>query len=159
MTRQGRTVGGPFRLVGVPEPARQRGGTAAPEPLEVARIVLPGRRHSVAVGRHWIVDTAATNGVTGMANQIVELLSSELLANAVLHGPEGGSVFVQVALGDGHVRITVADTGTGAPVVLQRDPGASSGRGMAIVDALAARWGSHADDTGTTVWFEVALDT
>ena len=126
----------------------------------VAGIVLPGRRHSVAVGRHWVVDTAARHGVVGMANQIVELLSSELLANAVIHGPEGGAVGVRVAVRPDRVRVTVSDTGSGneAPVVLSRDPGALTGRGMAIVDALASRWGADGDGAGTSVWFEVDLD-
>lgn len=126
----------------------------------VAGIVLPGRRHSVAVGRHWVVDTAANHGVTGMANQIVELLSSELLANAVIHGPEGGAVGVRVSVRPDRVRVTVSDTGSehDAPVVLHRDPGALTGRGMAIVDALASRWGADGDGAGTSVWFEVDLD-
>ena len=126
----------------------------------VAGIILPGRRHSVAVGRHWVVDTAANHGVTGMANQVVELLSSELLANAVLHGPEGGAVAVHVAVKTDRVRVTVSDNGAGrgGPVVLHRDPDALTGRGMAIVDALASRWGADGDGTGTAVWFEVDLD-
>lgn len=154
MNREARHAGR-LRIVGAADTA---------ESLEshegVAGIVLPGRRHSVAVGRHWVVDTAANHGVTGMANQIVELLSSELLANAVIHGPEGGAVGVRVSVRPDRVRVTVSDTGSehDAPVVLHRDPGALTGRGMAIVDALASRWGADGDGAGTSVWFEVDLD-
>ncbi len=146
---------GHLRIVGAAETAE----TADPHD-GVAGIVLPGRRHSVAVGRHWVVDTAANHGVTGMANQIVELLSSELLANAVIHGPEGGAVGVRLSVRPDRVRVTVSDTGSDheSPVVLHRDPGALTGRGMAIVDALASRWGSDGDRAGTSVWFEVDLD-
>jgi hypothetical protein len=32
---------------------------------------------------------------------------------------------------------------------------ATSGRGLSIVDALAAAWGSVVDDAGTRVWFDI----
>ncbi len=125
----------------------------------VESIVLPGQRQSVGMGRHWVVRTAAASGVVGMANQVVELLSSELLANAVLHGGEGGAVGVQVRVTEVSVRVSVSDGGSLAPVVLHREPSAPSGRGMAIVEAMSSRWGveDHTEG-GKTVWFELDLD-
>lgn len=125
----------------------------------VESIVLPGQRQSVGMGRHWVVRTAAEGGVVGMANQVVELLSSELLANAVLHGGEGGAIGVQVRHTATTVRVSVSDGGSLAPVVLHREPSAPSGRGMAIVEAMSTRWGvdDHAEG-GKTVWFELDLD-
>ncbi|WP_255491741.1 MULTISPECIES: ATP-binding protein [unclassified Actinotalea] len=122
-------------------------------------IVLPGQRQSVGMGRHWVVRTAAAGGVVGMANQVVELLSSELLANAVLHGLEGGAVGVQVRITPALVRVSVSDGGGLSPVVLHREPSAPDGRGMAIVEAMSSRWGvdAHAEG-GKTVWFELDLD-
>jgi hypothetical protein len=39
-----------------------------------------------------------------------------------------------------------------------RDPSATSGRGLAIVDALSTTWGVKTDrGVGKTVWFEVLL--
>ncbi|HEY3438114.1 MAG TPA: ATP-binding protein [Actinotalea sp.] len=122
-------------------------------------VVLPGQRQSVGIGRHWVVRAAAEGGVTGMANQVVELLSSELLANAVLHGPAGSAIGIQVRHSDDAVRVSVSDSGATSPVVLHREPSAPSGRGMAIVEAMSSRWGveEHADG-GKTVWFELDLD-
>lgn len=37
------------------------------------------------------------------------------------------------------------------------DPLRVFGRGLVLVDALAARWGSEADATGTTSWFVLEL--
>lgn len=122
-------------------------------------LVLPGQRQSVAVGRHWVVRTASDCGVTGMANQVVELLSSELLANAVLHGSDGAAIGVQVRHTESALRVSVSDNGDSAPVVLHNEPSAPNGRGMAIIEAMCSRWGvdDHTDG-GKTVWFELDLD-
>ncbi|WP_024285779.1 ATP-binding protein [Cellulomonas sp. KRMCY2] len=124
----------------------------------LASIVLPGQRQSVAVGRHWVVAEAVERGVTGMANQVVELLSSELLANAVLHGTTGTAIGVQIRHDDVVVRVSVSDGGTTEPVVLHNEPTAPNGRGMAIVEAMSTRWGVQAHSGGgKTVWFELDL--
>ncbi|HMO11674.1 MAG TPA: hypothetical protein PKB06_09285, partial [Actinotalea sp.] len=83
-----------------------------------ASLVLPGHRQSVAVGRHWVVRTTAERGVDGMANQVLELLSSELLSNAVLHGADGSAIGVAVRHTRTSVRISVSDGGDHNPVVL-----------------------------------------
>ncbi|MCU1432355.1 MAG: ATP-binding region ATPase domain protein [Actinotalea sp.] len=134
-------------------------GATQDDSAVIDSIVLPGQRQSVAAGRHWVVRAAATGGVTGMANQVVELLASELLANAVLHGPDGSAIGIQVRTTDEAVRVSVSDGGGEAPVVLHREPSAPSGRGMAIVEAMSTRWGveEHADGS-KTVWFELDLD-
>lgn len=141
---------------GAPASTRRAG---TPPHLVAESIVLPGQRQSVGLGRHWVVGTAAEHGVTGMANQVVELLTSEILANAVLHGGEGASIGVEVAHGAGVVRISVTDAGPRGPVVLRREPAAPSGRGMAIVEAMSSRWGVDEDpEGGKTVWFELDLE-
>lgn len=126
--------------------------------LDESAISLPGRRRSVAAGRHWVVREAAERGVTGMANQVVELLTSELLANAVLHGPQDGIVGVRLQTSDTMLRVTVTDRNPTPPVVLHPDPIEPSGRGMAIVEALSNRWGVDLGSGGKAVWFELELD-
>ena len=140
------------------DPGSGQAGEARHEAV-LASIVLPGQRQSVAIGRHWVVRTAVEGGVTGMANQVVELLASELLANAVLHGPASTAIGIQVRHTDSSVRVSVSDGGDTSPVVLHREPSAPNGRGMAIVEAMSSRWGveEHADG-GKTVWFELDLD-
>lgn len=133
-------------------------GTAA-ESTGGEAIVLPGQRQSVAVGRHWIVSTAVEQGITGMANQVLELLSSELLANAVLHGPATSDIGLRMERGEDVVRVSVSDAGTRSPVVLHNEPTAPNGRGMAIVEAMSSRWGvDEHEDGGKTVWYELDLE-
>lgn len=125
----------------------------------VADLVLAPERQSVAVGRHWVVRTVAANGVTGMANQVVELLTSELLSNAVLHGAAGLPIHLGVCGTDTVVRVSVSDSVPERPVVLHPAPVAPSGRGMAIVEAMSNRWGVDArEEGGKVVWFEIDLD-
>jgi serine/threonine-protein kinase RsbW len=133
-------------------------GVRADGPVGDSALSLPGHRRSVAAGRHWVVREAAEQGVTGMANQIVELLTSELLANAVLHGPAGGNVGLRLQCSDTVVRVTVSDREVTVPVVLRPDPIAPNGRGMAIVEAMSNRWGVEVEDGGKSVWFELDLD-
>lgn len=133
-------------------------GTQPDSSLDESAISLPGRRRSVAAGRHWVVREAAERGVTGIANQVVELLTSELLANAVLHGPPDGIVGVRLQTSDTVLRVTVTDRDTTVPVVLHPDPIEPSGRGMAIVEAMSNRWGVDLGSGGKAVWFEVDLD-
>ena len=131
---------------------------AAPD-VDVDSILLPGERQSVAVGRHWVVRTAAARGAVGMTNQVLELLSSELLANAVLHGPSQVGVGLQLVVTDDVARVSVSDGAETSPVVMRTAPTALSGRGMAIVEAMSSRWGVEVhEDGGKTVWFELDLD-
>ena len=120
---------------------------------------LPPQRRSVGVGRHWVVRIAAEAGVTGMANQVVELLASELLANAVLHGSADKAIRLRMSMSDRFVRVAVTDNLPQRPVVLHPEPIAPAGRGMAIIEAMSNRWGVDPEPTGgKTVWFEVDLD-
>lgn len=121
-------------------------------------IELPAQRRSVAVGRHWVVKEAAELGVAGMANQVLELLTSELLANAVLHGPGDESIGLRLRYCNDRVEIAVTDRATAPPVVVHAEPTAPSGRGMAIVEAMSSRWGVEQVSQGKSVWFELDLD-
>ncbi|MEU9831672.1 ATP-binding protein [Streptosporangium sp. NPDC048047] len=88
------------------------------------------------------------------------LLTSELATNAVEHatGPNSGprEFLVTMAFVGRGVLVTVQDPGS-SQIPCPRDPGpdAAGGRGLALVDALAARWGFHRDSIGTVIWFEL----
>ncbi len=115
-------------------------------------------RRSVTYARRWVLRQAAEAGVRGEAQAVVELLTSELVANAIHHGPPDGDIVVEAGVVDGHLQVTVHDEGAGSPVV--RDPPltAAGGRGLMLVDMLASAWGTTArSDGGKGVWFSVAL--
>jgi DNA-binding NarL/FixJ family response regulator len=85
----------------------------------------------------------------------VELLTTELVTNAVQHGRSTAQVTADVT--PRGLRIAVADSGPGRPTVQDSPAGAESGRGLALVQQLSSAWGIEEAPVGKAVWFEVAL--
>ncbi|MFG2111763.1 SpoIIE family protein phosphatase [Streptomyces sp. NPDC048718] len=85
-----------------------------------------------------------------------ELLTGELLVNVLLH-TEGGAVLTLEVLPEPvrRVRLSVQDRSSGWP--RRRTPGeaATSGRGLLLMDAIAARWGVEPRGEGKAVWCEL----
>ena len=86
------------------------------------------------------------------------LVISELVSNAITHsqsGQPGGTVAValEIAPHSGDVHIQVRDAGgpnTRAPTA--HGPDREHGRGLAIVTALAADWGTETGPAGRATW-------
>lgn len=96
-----------------------------------------------------------------VASDAVTLVVAELAANAVQHGRVPGRDFgLRLACDDatGLVRIEVSDTQPALPRLRVPAPGADTGRGLLLVDALSVRWGvSGRSGPGKTVWAVCAL--
>ncbi|HEX2177718.1 MAG TPA: SpoIIE family protein phosphatase [Nocardioidaceae bacterium] len=84
-----------------------------------------------------------------------ELILSELVTNATLHGRPPVTVGVQISAD--RARLEVADTSAGTPVRPVHGPEAMTGRGLMLVDALSERWGLDRRPRGKLVWAEVGL--
>lgn len=116
---------------------------ALPEQVRVARAFVAG----MLGPSHGYADVAT-------------LLASELVTNSVRHGGSavaGGQVTVTVSASGRGVRVAVAErAGPGVPVLVA-DAGAEAvgGRGMRLVDALAARWGYERGGGQAVTWFEL----
>ena len=83
----------------------------------------------------------------------LELVASELVANAVEHG--GGPIELALDEAPGRLRITVSsDAGSAEPEVVSAAMDAGSGRGLALVSSLAERWGWERVDGRLAVWAE-----
>jgi serine/threonine-protein kinase RsbW len=125
----------------------------------VGEIVLAARPAAARAARHWVMRTVADAGVHGSANQVIELLAGEVVANAVVHGPVDGEIRVRVDVVAAEVRISVSDESTARPSVQNPAPTDPSGRGMSLVAALSTAWGVERRGLdGKTVWFSVAPD-
>jgi anti-sigma regulatory factor (Ser/Thr protein kinase) len=120
---------------------------------------------SVPGARHFVTDGLRSWGLSHLIDDIA-LCVTELGANAALHS---AAAFMSVTMTtkSAAVTISVEDDGevVGAAVVPRADysPDAeqpphtladepTTGRGLAIVAALASHWGVHATDSGKTVW-------
>lgn len=83
-----------------------------------------------------------------------ELLVSELVTNAVLHGV--GAIRLRLRLCAQTLLVEVLDDGAGFDWVLTPDSCAAGGRGLGIIDRVATRWGVRAGSSH--VWFELSTD-
>ncbi len=135
-------------------PSARRADAAA----RVDELTIVAERTAPRRARHWVLGVIADAGVGGATNQVVELLTGEIVANALVHGPDGGTVRVRAAVYDDHVRVEADDESPALPRVLHPDVAAPHGRGMAIVEALASAWGVEPHEGGKTVWFTVTRD-
>lgn len=113
---------------------------------------LPGTRESPAAARAFIRDYLA--GCQEAVVAFAELMISELVTNAVLHG----TMPIQVEIGRvaNVIKAAVVDAG-GEPLVLRR-PDASEvhGRGLMILRSLAQDWGVEERPNGKAVWFALS---
>lgn len=117
------------------------------------RLELPPDRASVPRARRFVRDLAA-DALEHDDLEIAELLTSELVTNAVLHSRTAFEL--RVGFRGDRLRVEVLDGSNDPPLLRQRiDPLALNGRGLQFVDKLARRWGVVADPPGKMVWFEV----
>ena len=118
-----------------------------------AKAQMAGEPASAGSARSFVADTLQR---WDAANDLdtVSLLVSELVSNAIIHARSDFEVSVLLR---GHtIRIEVDDQSTDVPVQRDAEDDDESGRGMALVDAMALGWGViDRDGGGKTVWFEV----
>lgn len=118
---------------------------------------LPTEAKSVAVARQLVRDVFLKWGIDEQA-EIVLLLTSEVVTNAVVHGGPhrpGAEIQVRVEHLEGRTRVEVSDASRTAPIVGAASLQVESGRGLVLVDTLASTWGVTLTDSGKVVWFEV----
>jgi anti-sigma regulatory factor (Ser/Thr protein kinase) len=115
------------------------------------------RHTAAAVLRGWAID--------GTEIDDVALIVSEIVTNAICHGTSG-DVHMSIELGESALVVLVYDrTPFVSPfrAVRHADADEESGRGLALVEVLADRWGSGPVDgdptAGTAVWAEIGLVT
>jgi anti-sigma regulatory factor (Ser/Thr protein kinase) len=115
---------------------------------------LPANEEAPARARQ-AVREAAGAGLPEDDRWRAELIVTELVTNAVVHGP-GGPVELALDWGGNGVRGQVQDPGPGIrrSQLVRRRPIDEGGRGLFLVDALSDGWGLSEDSS--RVWFEVA---
>jgi|HubBroStandDraft_6_1064221.scaffolds.fasta_scaffold900213_1 anti-sigma regulatory factor (Ser/Thr protein kinase) len=95
-------------------------------------------------------------GASGDVVEVAELLVSELLTNAIVHGGDRASLVVDVTAE--HIHVEVLDSSAAVGVEpLRVGPSSEHGRGLTIVDALASSWGVSPRYLGKAVWFDLDL--
>jgi len=124
---------------------------------------LPCTAESVALARLSVTATLRAWGLEDLVDD-ARLIASELATNAIRHATrynpdpaQRGRFRLKVERpGDHLVRISTFDRSRAVPRVVQASDTAESGRGMAVVEALACRWGIDPKPWGKGVWAECA---
>jgi DNA-binding NarL/FixJ family response regulator len=110
---------------------------------------------SVSAARRFVAGTLAEWELTELADTIT-LLLSELVTNAIVHADAAPDVTVRLLPDRVHVEVADARPETVRAQETSDDETSTSGRGLALVEALATDWGSVAVPGGKVVWFDVA---
>lgn len=122
----------------------------------VRTIRAPWRASSVARVRRAVVLDLQARGLSDLVVDEAEIVSSELVSNAVRHARplQDGMIRVRWKTKGDAVEIEVTDGGGATtPKPVPRVLWAASGRGLRIVRSLAHEWGVTEDARkGVTVW-------
>ena len=118
--------------------------------------VLPDDLTAAQAARAHVADDLGRRGVPDAAADDVILVASELAANAIRHGSPPALLRLEYA--DGRVRVTVSNHGGSPdPRIVDAAPDAGSGRGLAMVQAIADEVGWQRDGDRLDVWAELAV--
>jgi anti-sigma regulatory factor (Ser/Thr protein kinase) len=118
----------------------------------VASTELDGSIAAVAEARAFVATALRRWDLEGLVAD-AELLTSELVTNAVLHARS--DIVVSVAVADGSAEIGVTDESAVPPAPRTAAESAESGRGLRLVDRLAVDWGVAHLGAGKQVWFRL----
>ncbi|MFD5749907.1 ATP-binding protein [Streptomyces sp. NPDC127033] len=103
--------------------------------------------------------TKAVLGKAGIRDRdtvgTVQLLVSEIVTNAIVHGNANTVSFQLTCDAEGQVLIEVDDHSSGNPEVREAAPDDEGGRGMQLVTFLADDWGRK----GTCTWCTLPTGT
>ena len=126
------------------------------EPL-TAEVTLEGITASVPAARHFVSTRLRTWQLGAMA-ETVELVTSELATNAVLHARSPFTVRL-ARQPTGAVFLEVLDGSIRAPQQKLFSATAMTGRGLWLVQRLSSAWGVDVVSGGKTVWVRFDEDT
>ena len=113
---------------------------------------------AIAPARRWAHDLLTEAGVEGETLNVMVLLVSEVVTNAVAHAVPPVSLIIHI--NEERARVEVRDCARELPILKRPPPTQPGGRGVALVDMLATRWGVGYDELDgqlKSVWFELAL--
>lgn len=95
-------------------------------------------------------------GLPGHTVSDIEVVATELLTNAYLHGRPPAHFYL-FRIDSTRLRIEVVDGGTAMPQMMHPDISDEHGRGLLLVAGMSASWGVTATGAGKTVWAEFVV--
>jgi anti-anti-sigma regulatory factor len=130
-----------------------RRGTLGPHHQRLHLAPLPG---APALARAFVAETCAAWDLDDLAGE-AKLIASELVTNAVRHA--GTDLEVVLSRRDFYLHLGVRDRSPAAPPQPGSDYGVDKldGRGLHLVDAVAAGWGCATGASSKVVWATLRL--
>ena len=135
--------------------------TATQADPQLTALALPGSPESVPVARLHVRAALGSHGLGEYAED-AEIITSELVTNAVQHVCDSGTETIRVTLthagNPAAVTVVVSDSSPHGPVRRGTSAGSEQGRGLQIVAALSAHWGWRREDGGKAVFAVLARE-
>ena len=116
------------------------------------RVQLACQTRSVSKARAFAVNVLRDAGLGHLVDDC-KLLVSELVTNVVLHA--GTDFEVRCLMFSTGARFEVRDGSSVLPGIRHYDVTSATGRGIALVEAIATRWGADLEPQGKVVWFQI----
>jgi anti-sigma regulatory factor (Ser/Thr protein kinase) len=113
------------------------------------RVALPADASALALARSLVRD-AVDDALSEADRQDLEVIATELVANAVRHGKPPFELHLDF---NGAARVEVRDHEPGLPE--PKSPTAEGGYGLMLIEALSRRWGATPLRSGKVVWAEL----
>lgn len=106
-----------------------------------------------------ILNEALAEWGYGHIEDAADLIVSELVTNAVLHGAEPAqlTIYTDPGADGGLLFLEVDDAGDHTPELRAASADDESGRGLVLVKALSTDWGVEEIEDGKRVWASIAL--
>ncbi len=114
-------------------------------------VVLPPEARSPSMSRRF-VERALTRWELDALTDTAVLLTSELVTNAIVHAQTEVAVTIRRE-GRHTVSVSVSDGSATAPRLARHTSDSATGRGLGILDTLAASWNVVTAPGGKTVTF------
>jgi anti-sigma regulatory factor (Ser/Thr protein kinase) len=111
---------------------------------------------SVPEARRFVRATLEDWDLPGLTDT-AELVASELATNAVVHARCGAYRVTLSRPERDQVRIAVVDRSSALPRLAHPDNDEDHGRGLALIEAVAEKWGTDPLNWGKRVWADLAV--
>ena len=123
------------------------------QPAPLALTITQGRADDIATVRSELESLLSDWESRDQVDSAM-LLATELIGNVLLHTDTAAKIVATFV--PHHLYVEVTDTNDDMPHPLSPTASTPNGRGLMLLDALAAQWGVRPEAQGKTVWFTVS---
>ena len=135
--------------------------TAVETDPQLITFMLPSIPESVRMARFHVRAALGFHELDEYADD-AEIITSELVTNAILHVCGDGRETIGVSLARTRnpegVTVVVSDSSPAGPVMREMSADSAQGRGLQIVEALSAHWGWHPEGGGKAIFAILARE-